>query len=270
MNRYFILLPLLWLLCFPTTATDNLRIPDLRTLSIGGNGVTEVPLFNPAILGIKSQSKLYAGYYNRYSISELATVNGGFYYVNDIIPTGIDITSFGYDEYRESLFRLSMGKQIARQWSVGIAIQYALLQSELFEENSGVVSADIGLTYRPVENVLTGLSILHFPSAKIGDKNIDNSHIAPYSIQLGFNWEITNTMLIIGSISNCKEDPVCGSFGMEYMPLDDFKIRAGIKSSPLMPSLGVGYRIAGIDIDTGMIYHSVLGISIGLGLSFSF
>ena len=251
-------------------ATDNLRIPDLRTLSIGGGGVTETSLFNPAILATKTQSKLYASYYNRYSVSELATVSGGFHYLNNIMPIGVDITSFGYDEYRESLFRMSMSKQIARQWTIGVAVQYTMLQSELFEESSGRISADIGLTFRPVENVLTGLSILHAPSIKTGDKNIENKHIAPYSIHIGFNWEVINTMFITGSLSNCEENSVAGSFGLEYMPFDNFKIRAGIKSSPLMPSFGVGYRLSGIDIDAGMIYHSVLGVSMGCGLSYSF
>ena len=270
MKRANIILLLSGLLYLPVEAADNLRIPDLRTLSVGGGGVTEAPLFNPAVLAVKTQSKLYAGYYNRYSLSELATVGGGFYFVNDILPTGIDITSFGYDEYRESLFRLSMGKQIARQWTVGIAIQYVMLQSELFEENSGRISSDVGITFRPAENLLTGLSILHLPSVKVGDKSVENDHIAPYSVQFGFNWEVINTMLIIGSINNSKEDAVAGTFGMEYMPFDDFKIRVGIKTSPLMPSLGVGYRIAGLDIDTGMIYHSILGVSMGFGISFSF
>ena len=270
MNRALTILLSGWIISLSANAIDNLRIPDLRTLSLGGGGVTETPLFNPAILAVRTQSKLYANYYNRYSVSELATVSGGFYYTNDILPAGLEITSFGYDEYRESLFRLSLGKQIAERWTLGIAIQYALLQSELFEESSGRVSSDIGMTFRPVENVLTGLSILHLPSVKVGDKSIDNNHVAPYSIQLGFNWEVINTVLITGSVSNYKEDTVAGSFGMEYMPLDDFKIRAGISSSPLRPSLGVGYKIAGIDIDAGMIYHSVLGVSIGVGLSFSF
>ena len=270
MKRVFIILLSGWIVSLSANAIDNLRIPDLRTLSLGCSGVTETPLFNPAILAVRTQSKLYANYYNRYSVSELATVSGGFYFRNDLIPTGFEITSFGYDEYRESLFRLSLGKQIAERWTVGIAIQYALLQSELFAESSGRVSSDIGLTYKPVDNVLIGLSILHLPSAKIGDKNVENEHIAPYSINLGFNWEVINTVLITGSINNSKDDPVAGAFGLEYMPLDDFKIRAGISSSPLRPSLGVGYSIAGIDIDAGMVYHSILGVSIGVGLSFSF
>jgi hypothetical protein len=259
-----------WFIHLSVNAIDNLRIPDLRTLSLGGGGVTETVLYNPALLAIQTQSKLYANYYNRYSVSELATVSGGFYYLNNILPTGIDITSFGYDEYRESLFRLSMSKQIAKNWSLGVAVQYTLLQSELFEESSGRISADIGIIYRPVENVLTGLSLLHFPSIKTGDKNIDNKHIASYSVQLGFNWEIINTMLITGSIENSEEEAIHGSFGMEYLPFDDFKIRTGIRTNPLRPSLGVGYRIAGIDADIGMIYHSVLGVSMGIGIAFSF
>ena len=251
-------------------AIDNLRIPDLRTLSLGSGGVTETPLYNPALLAVQTHNRLYANYYNRYSVSELASVSGGVYYLNDILPVGLDIASFGYDQYRESLFRLSVGKRIAEKWTVGIAVQYAILQSELFEETSGRLSSDIGITFRPVENVLTGLSILHLPSIKTGDKNIDNEHIAPYSIHFGFNWNVINTVLITGSLNNSKDYRIAGAFGMEYMPFDDFKIRAGISSSPLRPSLGVGYRIARIDIDIGMIYHSVLGVSTGIGLSFSF
>lgn len=259
-----------WFTYLPVNATDNLRIADLRTLSIGNSGVTETPLYNPSLLATLTQNKLYLDYYNRYSVSELATVSGGFYFSNEMIPMGLDISSFGYDEYRESLFRISLGRQITQKWTIGIAIQYMMLQSELFEENSGRVSTDIGISFRPVENVLTGLSILHVPSFKTGDKNIDNKHITPYFIQFGFNWSITTTMLITGSIDHCEENPVAGSFGMEYMPLDDFSIRAGVRTSPLKPSLGVGYHIAGFDVDVGMVYHSVLGVSMGIGISFSF
>ncbi|MDR1380421.1 MAG: hypothetical protein LBJ47_02970 [Tannerella sp.] len=270
MKRFIIPFLLGWFACLTAVATDNLRIPDLRALSIGGGGVTETPLYNPALLAIREQSTLYANYYNRYSVSELATMSGGFYYLNDILPAGIEITSFGYDEYRESLFRLSAGKQIASKWSLGVAVQYVLLQSELFEESSGRISADVGITYRPVENVLTGLSILHTPAIRTGDRNFDNRHVAPYSIQLGFNWDIINMVLITGSLEHGREENIAGSFGMEYMPFDDFKVRTGIRTAPLRPSFGVGYRFAGINVDVGSVYHSVLGASLGIGLSFSF
>ena len=256
--------------CIHLQATDNLRIPDLRTLSIGGGGVAETPLYNPALLATLSQHKLYVNYYNRYSVSELATASGGFYFVNDILPTGLEISSFGYDEYRESLFRLSMGKQIAEKWTIGISVQYMLLQSLLFEESSGRISTDAGIVYKPVENLLTGLSVLHLPAVKVGDKNIDNKHIASYSIHAGFNWKFINNMLITGSLEHCEADPVSGSFGLEYLPFDNFRIRAGLRSSPLKPSLGIGYQLGGFHLDAGMLYHPVLGASMGFGLSFSF
>ena len=251
-------------------AIDNLRIPDLRTLSIGGGGVTETPLYNPALLATLTKHKLYANYYNRYSVSELATVSGGFYYVNEFVPAGFEITSFGYDEYRESLFRLSMGKQIAEKWSVGIAVQYMLLQSELFEESSARISSDVGITFKPVDNVLTGLSIMHLPSVQIGDKNIDNKRIASYLIQAGFNWQVINTVLITATASHCEETPVVGSFGMEYLPFDNFKIRAGLQTSPLKPSFGVGYQLGELSMDVGILYHRILGVSMGFGIGFTF
>ena len=256
--------------CLSAGAIDNLRIPDLRTLSLGGGGVTETPLYNPALLAVLPKHKLYANYYNRYSVSELATVSGGFYFVNGILPAGLEITSFGYDEYRESLFRLSLGKQIAEKLTIGIAVQYMLLQSALFEESSGRISTDLGITFRPVENVLTGLSILHLPSFQVGDKTIDNKYIASYSMQFGFNWQVLNTVLITGTTDYCEEDRYAGSFGVEYTPVERFSIRAGLRSSPLKPSFGVGYQLADIHLDVGMQYHAVLGVSMGFGISFSF
>jgi hypothetical protein len=252
------------------SAIDNLRIPDLRTLSLGGGGVTETPLYNPALLATLSRHKIYANYYNRYSVNELATMSGGIYFTNNMIPVGIEITSFGYDEYRESLFRLSLGRRIAEKWTIGVATQFMLLQSELFEENSGRISADVGITYQPVDNLLTALSIMHLPSVQIGNENVDNKHIAAYLIQAGFNWKVTSMVLITGSADHSEATPFSGSFGMEYLPFENFKIRAGIRTAPLKPSLGVGYHFSNIRLDVGMLHHSVLGVSMGVGAAFEF
>ena len=271
MKRYGLLLLLMGgMICNSASSIDNLRIPDLRTLSIGGGGVTETPLYNPALLANLTNHRLFANYYNRYSVSELATVSGGFYFVNDILPTGFEITSFGYDAYRESLFRLSMGKRVAEKWTIGVSVQYMLLQSELFAESSGRVSADLGITFQPVENVLTGLSILHLPSVKVGDENIDNKHITYYMMQMGFDWQVVNTVLITATAEYCEVDKVASSFGMEYIPAENFRIRAGLRTTPFKPSFGVGYQLGDIQLDVGALYHPVLGISMGLGISFSF
>jgi hypothetical protein len=237
---------------------------------MGGNGVSHSTLFNPALLALQTRKELRVDYYNRYSLKELATVSGGFCFPNEALPAGLHIASFGYDEYRESLFRLSVGKRLNPFWTVGVSVQYALIQSELFETDAARLSTDIGATCRPVDNWLITLSVINFPSVSLNSENVDNERIAPYLVEVGVNWQMIDNLLITGGVAHNKETPFDASLGMEYLPLTDFHFRAGLRTFPFRPSLGMGYRFAGLTADVVMIYHPVLGVSTGLGLSYSF
>lgn len=83
---------------------DNLRISDIRSLGMGGNGVTQSVLFNPALVALYTDKVLHLEYFNRYGVKELGTVGIGFVYPNPLLSAGVDISSFGYDQYRETLF----------------------------------------------------------------------------------------------------------------------------------------------------------------------
>jgi len=251
-------------------ATDNLRSPDVRTLGMGGNGVVQSSFFNPSLLALYTQKEVRIDYYNRYSLNELATVSGNFSFPNKALPMGLHIASFGYDEYRESLLRLSFGKALHKWLSLGIGVQYALLQSDLFETDISRLSTDIGITVSPVDNWLIGLSVINFPSISLTDENNDKKYITPFLIQAGINWQFINNLLITTGAVYTEETPFSASMGMEYTPFSDFELRMGIRTSPLCPSVGVGYRISMLTADIVMIYHPVLGISTGIGLSFSF
>ncbi|MDR2918442.1 MAG: hypothetical protein LBV72_03625 [Tannerella sp.] len=251
-------------------ATDNLRSPDVRTLGMGGNGVVHSSLFNPSLLAIRTKKELRIDYYNRYSLKELAAVSGGLCFFNKILPIGLHAASFGYDEYRESLFRLSAGKQLNSWCSLGISAQYVILQSDLFETDASRFSTDIGVTLCPVDNWLIGLSIINCATVSLSDEDIATKHMTPFLVQAGFNWEFINNLLITGGATYQEETPFSASVGMEYTPFTDFQLRAGVKTNPLLPSLGASYRLSIVMADVVMIYHPVLGISTGIGLSISF
>ena len=91
-----------------------------------------------------------------------------------------------------------------------------------------------------------------------------------YSVQIGFQWEIINRLLIVGTIESNKEHTWMGNAGIEYAPFKNFHIRAGVQTTPLLSTLGIGYRLTGFTVDVATIYHPVLGVSTGLGLSYSF
>lgn len=251
-------------------AVDNLRSPDVRALGMGGNGVTHSLLFNPSLLPLRMQKELQIDYYNRYSLKELATISGGFCFPNDVLPFGIHAASFGYDEYRESMFRFSVGKRLNAWCALGVGAQYVVFQSDLFESDVSRLSTDIGLTLYPVENWLIALSIINFPTVSLSNEEVDSEHMMPLLMEAGFNWQFINSLLITGGVTYCKNASFSGSLGMEYVPYTDFLLRAGVKTGPFCPSFGIGYQFSSLTTDVVMIYHPVLGISTGVGLSFSF
>lgn len=270
MKKLLLVYLLLCVFFFTVKATDNLRSPDVRTLGIGGNGVVHSSLFNPSLLALRTQNELRIDYYNRYSLKELATISGGFGFYNRILPIGLHAASFGYDEYRESLFRFSAGKQLNSWFYLGISTQYVLLQSDLFETDASRLSTDVGLTLCPVDNWLIGVSIINCATVSLSDEDIETRHMTPFLIQAGFNWEFINNLLITAGATYHEGTPFSASIGMEYMPFKDFQLRAGIKTNPLLPSLGISCRFSILAADLAMIYHPVLGISTGIGLSISF
>lgn len=263
------LLCLVGFICY-THAADNLRLADLRSMGMGGNEVTQSALFNPSLIAFHNKHSLHINYFNRYMLKELSTLNAGFHYVTDYLPVGVDLFSFGYDAYRETMFRLSCSKQLGEKWFLGISVQYALLQTELFDGTASRLSTDLGSIFRPVDNLLVGMLITNLPSIAILNKEIEVKDFTTYSVQTGFQWRIINSMLIVGSIGTASEHPVMWNIGAEYTVSDTFHIRCGLKSDPLSPTMGIGYDLFHFTVNIATVYHPELGISTGAGLVYSF
>ncbi|MDH6356197.1 hypothetical protein [Parabacteroides sp. PF5-9] len=248
---------------------NNLRIGDIRPLSMGGNGVTQSIVFNPTLVALSERSIRFQ-YYNKYGLKELSHIQASFLFPNTLLPVGFQAFSFGYDAYRESMFRFIAGKKLNEQWTLGVAVQYTLLQTELFEERPSSLSTDIGSTFSPVENLLIGLLIMHLPSISFGDQNTDKYDFTDYAVQFGMAWEIINSLLITAYLGTEEEERLIGGIGVEYKLFDDFYIRSGIETKPLTPAMGVGYNLSVFTVDVVATWHEVLGVSSGIGLTFSF
>ena len=155
--------------------------------------------------------------------------------------------------------------------TVGLSFSYPNnLLSELVEEKPQYLSADVGILFIPVEKLLIGMLIQDFPSVSIQKKEIDIESFISYSLQIGFQWEVINNLLIAGNAETNKQTVLTGCIGIEYQLLTHFYVRTGIKTTPLLPTLGIGYRLSGFIVDVAALYHPVLGISTGIGLKYCF
>ena len=118
-------------------------------------------LLNPSLLALMPKREIRADYFNRYGIKELGTLNGGLCYPNTLLPFGAHLASFGYDEYRESMFRFSVARRLSRLWSLGVSLQYILLQSELFERDMARIAVDVGAAFHPSDDWLITVSVMN-------------------------------------------------------------------------------------------------------------
>lgn len=251
-------------------SVENLRFPDIRSSGLGGNEVTQSLLYNPSLVALLTSKEVRIECFNRYQMKELMWLSACFAYPNKGLPVGVDISSFGYDAWRESRFRLFLGKSLNQKWALGIAVQYYMLQTELQDHFISSLSTDLGVTYSPVDNLFIGMLIKDLPSVTLDKNKTENKFFNDYLLQLGFQWKIINSMLIAASLGTKSEYALTACLGVEYTAFDSFHIRVGIQTAPLLPSLGIGYDFAHFSVNIASIYHSILGISSGLGISYRF
>lgn len=261
------------IVCFfnlPVWAQNNLRCADIRTLGTGGSTAISSVLFNPASLSLSTNQFIDIDYFNKYRLKELSTVS--VVYGNSCLPLpfGLHISSFGYQKYRETLFRLVFSKNLSSQWILGISVQYALLQTELYEEDINKVSTDVGILFIPDENLLIGLSITDLPSVMLNNKKTDIKDFNYYSVRGSFQYQFMNNLLIALSVTYFDRSVLSFNAGIEYAAYEHFFVRTGVQTHPLSPAFGVGVKVASFRLDIAANYQTPLGVSSGVGLSYVF
>ncbi|MDR2968487.1 MAG: hypothetical protein LBV32_02645 [Tannerellaceae bacterium] len=261
-----------FLLCcsFSLAARDNLRLPDVRSMALGGNGVTQSELYNPSLAAWAKRRSVQLNYFNRYGMKELGTVGGSLSLPNRLLPVAFNVCSFGYDAYRESMFRASVGKALNRCWAVGVAFHWSMLETELYDEPKGRVSTDVGIICRPFDNLSTGLLIMNAVSVHTGDQTTRHKGFVGRMIQLGMEWNVIDNLLITACAGSGEERAWNGSAGLEYEAFHSFYVRSGVEINPLMPCFGAGYELFPFAMDVAAVYHPVLGVNTGIGITFSF
>lgn len=237
---------------------------------MGGNGASESLLINPAGISLSTSQLIEINYFNKYLLNELSSVSILYACSSVPFPFAVNVSTFGYNKYRETMFRFSLSKQLSSRFILGISSQYSLLQTELYSEECMKVSTDVGILFIPVENMLIGLSITDLPYVRLDDKSINIEDFNYYYVQGGFNWQFINNMLIAVSTSYNNYTHIRFETGIEYIAYESFFIRGGIQTNPLTPAFGVGLKFSTIRLDVAVNHHSLLGISSGVGLTYSF
>jgi len=253
-------------LIFPCQASEFLRVGDTRSLGLGGAGVTHTFTFNPALLVLSTNKQAGVDIFNRFNVRGLQTLQASFIYSNDLLPAGINISSFGNDAYRETCFMLAVGKQISETVTFGIASTYLFIQSEGVDKNPSRLAVDAGVVIKTVDKLLIGISILNFPSVNLTVRNEQFKQTPVYNLRAGFNWNIIESCMLTSELICSEESPLTVNMGVEYYPYSSFSLRAGLQDNFRMPTCGIGYVFSRFSFQLATQFHPLLGTCTGLGL----
>ncbi len=92
----------------------------------------------------------------------------------------------------------------------------------------------------------------------------------PTVFKIGASYRPSKNVLLSAEIEKDIDFEARIKFGIEYLLVEAFAIRAGFSSNPSSFSFGIGYNIKKtFKIDIGANYHQILGFSPGLGIIYA-
>ncbi len=255
--------------CIHTCKAQNThQFVDARAYSMG-NTISVLPGFtNPAGYGFESSRHIALQYVNRYGIKELSTYAGMVNLPNKYLDTGLYVSRYGFDKYNETMVSMNFYKKLSGYISLGIRINYLNIHYSGRDSNKSLLTGDIGLLTRPVKNCTFSILAINplQTSFKVGVEELE----IPSLLIVGVSYQPVDNFLLTAEIEKDFAYPVVYKTGLEYSPIHQLSVRAGMSGKPFTPSFGIGIHISSFTVDLGFSRHPVLGFCSCCGLQFNF
>jgi len=246
-------------------ASDNTPL-GARSFGLGGASVSLSDLWsvqnNQAGLGFQ---KTFAGgvvYQNPFMMKELSTKALGVALPVKAGTFGLCVSNFGYSLYSENKIGMAFGKSFGEKISAGVMMDYfGTSISEYGKKNSFV--AEAGIQAKPLKNFTIGLHLFNPAKTKLASYNDER---IPTIMRLGFDYKFSEKVFIAVETEKDIEKKAMVKAGVEYKPIKELYLCAGISSNPSLSCFGIGINLKQFKLDISSTYHSTLGFSPQVGL----
>lgn len=222
---------------------------------------------NQGSLGFVRQAEVGAFYENRFFVKELT--QSGFAAALPIKKGtfGLSYSSLGYKLYRESQASLSYAMLLGENISAGVAFDYLNTKIADIYGNANAFTGSVGLTAKLIPQVTVSAHVYNPFRVKITDYNNEK---VPTIFKFGAQYIFSKKVFLVAEAEKTSAQKINIKGGIEYNPSSLVYIRVGGASYPTQAAFGVGVNYNGLKIDVSSMYHSVLGLSPQIGLSYAF
>lgn len=245
--------------------------PGARSAGMANAGLNYTDIWsiyhNQAGLGYIQGPTASIFYENKFLISNFAYAGfaGALPLGNGTI--GVSYTNFGYSAYKESGIGLAYGMKLSEKFAVGVRLNYHSIRIDADGYgNKGALTADVGFRLQVSDRVSLAAHLANPTRTKLND--FDDERI-PTIIRFGAGYEISDDLLATAEVEkDIDRNPIFRA-GIEYQPVDILFLRVGASSNPGLFAFGFGLNFDAFKVDLSTTYHSVLGYSPQIALTYA-
>ena len=222
---------------------------------------------NQGSLAFVRKAEMGAFYENRFFVKELS--QSGFAVALPIKrgTFGLTYSTMGYKLYRESQASLAYSIKLNENIGVGVSIDYLNTKIADIYGQANAVTGSIGITAKLTKQIIFSTHIYNPFKAKI--TNYNNERV-PTIFKLGAQYIFSKKVYLVIEAEKTTAQKINIKGGIEYNPSSLIYLRVGVASYPALAAFGLGVNYQGLKIDVSSMYHSILGFSPQIGLSYAF
>lgn len=260
------------LICFTFSVSAQnsyLSSGGARGVALGGaslsNSDAAATYSNSAMLGYLQGSSAQVMAEQRFALSDIRLLAASGVWAMEDSGLGLSVAYFGNEGYNEQRIGLAYGRRLLENFSLGVEVFW--LNTSIAEYGSkGAPSFSINFATDLSKELKLGAQIYNPLRTEI----IEGEPI-PSILKLGLCYSPNEKVQLLAEASKDIDYPIRSHWGLEYEPLDNIFIRAGVATQPTEFSFGTGLLLQKkIMLDISARYHQYLGFTPAMGVGWNF
>ncbi len=236
------------------------------SLSTGGTSVmmtgANALYGNQAGMVLSSGMEIIASAERRFALSDLSTYSVAAMKSMSFGNIGLLISTFGIDEYKEQKIGLAYARKLTDKLSIGGQLDYIDLRVQNYG-NQSIITFELGVYTKLTRDFHIGAHVYSPGSIKVGEQNEVSTIYG-----LGVKYLASQKLNVMVEASKVIDETVSFRVGADYTFSDLLGARFGISTEPNLFSVGIVLHLEKFDIEIGNSYHTLLGNTPGLSLSY--
>lgn len=223
---------------------------------------TDNGLSNPAQLGHASATAVFAWSAIPYSLKGWQSHGAqALFRAQRYGGAAVEVLHSGVEGYAEQRFSIGYGRRLSEKLSLGGSLVAMRVAAGEYGSATAFTFA-LGVTARPLPQLSIG-AVIHNPIPQ---------QLAAYPLssvlRVGAQWRPSSLFSVSADMDKDLNAPAQLRVGAEYRPISWLFLRAGTRTGPARAAFGAGFVLPGhIRIDTGAEWHSILGLTPALMVS---